>query len=308
MLNKSIVWKEEIMKITRLKIRGFIELNLGVFLAAISVGFFLDPNNMAAGGVSGLGIVLQELLDIKLTVLIYIINIILVIASFFLMGKEFFLKTSYGVIVYPVFLSIVQLVMKQFSYPELDMFLIVIFASLIMGVGMGLAYRNGGTTGGGDIIQAIMLKFFHVPYSKTMYVFDGLVVLCGCFLFGIEATLCAIIYIAITGQIVDAVTFGGYNKRSVYIVTKKTEEVSEFILKKLVRGITKLDAHGGFSNEPKAVILCLLSSNEYFELRSFLDKIDSEAFLFVNKATEVRGYGFSLDSLARISAKKKSKG
>lgn len=293
------------MKITKKQVKSFIELNIGVFLAAIAVAYFLNPYNMAAGGASGLAILLQGFFDIPMAIFIYSINAILLIVSFFLMGKKFFIKTAYGTCVYPFFVSLVQLVMKYLPEYNLDMFLVVIFGALIMGFGMGLAYRNGGTTGGGDIIQAIFFKFFHIPYSKTMIVMDGLIVSIGTIIFGLESTLCAIIFIVLTGQIVDMVTFGGYNKRSVYIVTNKHDEVKEYIINTLVRGVTSLEGFGGYTNAEKRVILCILSTNEYLQLRSYLETVDQEAFVFVNKATEVRGYGFSIEDPARIKAKKR---
>ncbi len=177
-----------------------------------------------------------------------------------------------------------------------------------MGGGIGLTMRSGGSTGGGDIIQSIMFKYFNVPYSKTMYVIDGLLVF-GCLIVfkDLSLMLFSILYILLTGIIVDNVVFGGFNKRAVYIISDKDEEIRQVIIKELVRGTTNLMAYGGYKKEEKHVILCVLSTSEYFDLRTRIEQIDPHAFMFVTKSTEVRGFGFSLESEARVNAKTNKK-
>lgn len=292
------------------KLFNFLYLNLGVFLAAISFIFFLGPNSITGSGLSGLAVVVGGYLPSWLTkaTFILICNGFLLCLAFFLMGKEYFIKTAYGALIYPVFQMLINFIIKDVnpSIFEVDMFLAVIFGALLMGVGIGLTMRNGGSTGGGDIIQSIMFKYFNIPFSKTMYVIDGILVL-GCIVVfqDLSLMLFSVIYILLTGIIVDSVVFGGFNKRAVYIISEKDEEIRQVIITKLVRGTTNLMAYGGYKKEEKHVILCVLSTSEYFDLRTMIEEIDPHAFMFVTKSTEVRGFGFSLESEARTKARKK---
>lgn len=290
------------------KLLNFIYLNLGVILAAMSFIFFLGPNSITGSGLSGLAVIIERYLPSWLTkaTFILICNGFLLILAFILMGKEYFVKTAYGALVYPFYQMIINVLIKNVepSVFEVDMFLAVVFGALLMGVGIGLTMRSGGSTGGGDIIQSIMFKYFNIPFSKTMYVIDGLLVF-GCIIIfkDFSLMLFSIIYILLTGLIVDSVVFGGFNKRAVYIISEKDEDIRQVIINKLVRGTTNLMAYGGYKKEEKHVILCVLSTSEYFDLRTMVEKIDPHAFMFVTKSTEVRGFGFSLESEARVNAK-----
>ncbi len=289
-------------------------INVGVFFAAISYVFFLEPNYITGGGLSGLAILVQDYLPdfLSTTVFIWICNGTLLLISLFLMGKEYFLKTACGALVYPLYIMllkfIIEILPEDFINFSNDMYIVVIFGALFMALGIGLAMKNGGTTGGGDIVQSIMFKYFHVPYSKTMYAIEGALIISSLVLWGnLTLTLQTILYVILTGVILDTFVFGGFNKRAVYIISEKHEEIRQIIIKDLVRGVTKLNATGGFNNEDKPVLLCVLSSKEYFELRSIVDRIDPHAFTLVMKTSEVRGYGFSLESEARLNAKLEKK-
>lgn len=291
------------------QIKSILMVNLGVFLASVSVGVFLSPYNVAGGGVSGLGILVQGFLPsfLNLASFLLICNVVLLILAFILMGKEYFLKTAMGALMYPLYLWIIDILLRNLPSEYnviLEMYHVVIFGAMFMAVGMGIAVKNGATTGGGDIIQSIMFKYFNVPFSKTMYTIDGALVILSIIVFkDLSLTLSTILYIVLTGIILDNFVFGGFNKRAVYIISEKNEEIKDVIIKDFVRGVTKLNGVGGYNNLDKPVLVCLLSTKEYFELRAKLDKLDPKAFTFVTRATEVRGNGFSSECEARIQAK-----
>ncbi|MFI3252536.1 MAG: YitT family protein [bacterium] len=285
-------------------------INVGVFFAAISYVFFLEPNYITGGGLSGVAILVQDYLPdfLSTSAFIWICNGILLLTALFLMGKEYFLKTACGAMVYPLYITVLKMLLdilpEDFIDFSNDMYIVVIFGALFMALGIGIAMKNGGTTGGGDIVQSIMFKYFHIPYSKTMYAIEGTLIVSSLVLWGdLTLTLQTILYVILTGVILDTFVFGGFNKRAVYIISEKHEEIKNIIIKDLVRGVTKLNGTGGFNNEDKPVLLCVLSSKEYFELRATIDKLDPHAFTLVMKTSEVRGYGFSLESEARLNAK-----
>ena len=204
---------------------------------------------------------------------------------------------------------------------EVEAVFVVLFAALLMGLGIGINMKNGGSTGGFDILETLGLKYLHIPYSTSMYILDAVLIVSGMTFYDATAEylvfensfsegLGAVIYVFLLGFVVDTITFGGYNKRAVFIRSSKYEEVHDAIIHKLVRGLTYLDASGGYTNTPTKMIVTICYSREYFKLREMVAEIDPQAFIFVTKAEEVRGLGFNYETpehKARHSRKNKKK-
>ena len=213
------------------------------------------------------------------------------------MGKDFFIKTVYGSLAFPLF---IELFSKLHLYLEakvdLDIVQVVICASIFSGVGMGLATKYGGSTGGVEVIQRMMFKFMHIPFSVSLYILDGAVILLGMFIAGnVSNSLYAIIFTFLCGSIIDMVVFSGFNKRAVYIISDKKEEIKHKIHQTFDRGMTSIKVIGEYTKKEKDMLLCVLSSGEYYKLRSIVDEIDKDAFYFAVRASEVRGEGFSYE-------------
>lgn len=290
------------------RIKEFIMINIGIFLVSFSFTFFLDKNNFIFGGVSGIGIILKNLFEEKIpsSLIILIVNLVLLIVGWITLGKGFFLKTILGTILFPGYSFLLELVIPETWYPiaNTDIFIIVIGASLIMGVGLGLTMRYDASTGGIDILQMIMLKYFKIPLSVSLVVIDGAIIIVGAFtgfssLMPIFLILYGIAYTVISGIVMDNIVFGGFNVRAAYVVTSKPEEIKKQIYDKLNRGVTEIYARGGYTLEDKKILLCVLTTREYYFLRSMALEIDPNAFVFVEKASEVHGEGFTYEKKSR---------
>ncbi len=292
-------------KISKKNIISFLELNLGVFLAACSTAIFLRPYNIIGGGAGGLGILIESIFKIDAVLVMYLVNLVLVTLGFFLMGKDFFFKTVYGSLAFPSYVALISYIYNFFNIEEIDLFLVIIFGAILTGIGIGLTLKNNGTTGGTDIIQAILFKYFNIPYSKTMYIVDGFIIFMGLIFVSFTNGLAAIVYVALNGFVIDLVAFGGFNKRAVFIISEKADLIKEYIINEIVRGTTNVITEGGYDHQKRNMIIVVLETNEYFSLRAKIEEIDKYAFIFVTKATEVRGLGFSLESPARLKRKKK---
>ncbi len=290
------------------KIKEFLLINLGVFLVAFSFAFFLDRNDFIFGGVSGIGVILKNVFGEKVpsSLIILVVNIILLIIGLIFLGKGFFIKTIYGTIAFPIYSFVLELVIPDDWYPifSTDIFILVIGASLIMGIGLGLAMRYGASTGGIDILQMIMLKYFKIPLSVSLVITDGLIIVVGAItgyssLPSILLILYGIAYTVISGIVMDSIVFGGFNARAAYVVTSKCEEMKQQIYHKLNRGVTEIYSRGGYTLEDKKTLLCVLTTREYYFLRSIALEIDPQAFIFVTKASEVHGEGFTYEHDSR---------
>ena len=302
------------------KIKSFLHVCIGVFIAAFAYSFFLKPNDLVIGGVSGIGVMVQDASKPWLDSLImYSINMGLLIIALIFVGKEFVIKTLLGASLYPLFTFILDLfyvflndsftmevtseitgiteMISVFDFSRLDMMLVIVFSSIIMGFGLGYAMRYGGSTGGTEVGQMILYKKLHLPYSLTLYLIDGTVIITGFFILRqtLDYLLYEIIFAVVCGVVMDIIIFGGLNKRGVYIITKKYEEIKRILLDDFQRGVTGIRVVGEYSNNETKMILCVLSTIEYNRLRDIVEDIDPDAFYFCVRASEVRGEGFSHD-------------
>lgn len=284
--------------------KKFIMLNLGIIAASIGVSFFMWPKSLVLGGASGLAILLELLIpQVNNTIFLYIINIVLLIVSLFTLGKKYFIDTLYASLLLPTCNLLFQFLINHFGWYEalqsLELWIAILGSSISMGVGIGLALKQGGSTGGLDIIQSILFKYLHIQYSTSSYIMNGLIIIGGAFINGLEPALAAIIYLFIFGFVTDSVTFGGFNKRAVFIQTVKEDEVSDLIMNKMLRGLSLVDMEGGYTKNKRHMLVCICYTREYLELRNEIEKIDPSAFIFVTRAMEVRGLGFSEENTVR---------
>ncbi len=281
--------------------RRFLELVLitfGVFLMGFGFYFFSMPNNLIIGGVSGLGVILTEALGLDVALLILIMNVIMLILGLAYYGKSFFLKTVYGSLLFPATIFIAEVVDARYTILPIsnDLLLNVIFAGLMIGLGFGIVFRFGGTTGGIDIPQKIVHERFKIPFSVSMYIIDGTIVLIGAIYFGLEIGLYSVLSMLLIGKFVDLVILGGNNTKSVYIITKKPDEMKQEIFNRIERGVTEVPIVGGYSKDSKTMLLCVVRNREYYQVIKVVNEIDHDAFVFVNNSSEVLGEGFAKSS------------
>lgn len=283
---------------TKKRIFEFIYITCGVAIASFAFSFFLNPNNIVIGGISGISIIIKDLSGgYNPATIILILNMIMLLIGLIFLGKEFFIKTAYGSLMFPVFIWLFDFIYKVIAldFTQLDMILVIVFSSIIMGIGLGIVMKFGGTTGGTEIPQRIFFKYFHLPFSLSLYIIDGTVILLGFILMKqeIDFIFYEIIFMFICGFTMDMVIFSGFNKRAVYIISEKTEQIKEELLINFSRGVTSIRVIGEYSKNEKKMLLCVLSTLEYYKLRDFIEKVDRNAFFYAVRASEVRGEGFS---------------
>lgn len=293
--------KRQVKKI----VKSYIMLTIGVGITAFAYTFLLKPYLFDIGGVSGIGVIL-EAHGYDSAFWILIINIVLLILALILVGRDFFIKNIYGSLLYPVFIKLFNFLydLSVKAMPsiatDINIVFVALFSSVIMGFGLGLCVKFGGSTGGTEIPQKILYDKLHIPYNLSLYFFDGAVILLGVFLIpsqrnDINLILGEVIFLLTNGIVMDITIFGGLNKRCVYIISDKWEEIKTCLLNEYDRGVTRINVVGEYSNSEKKLIFCVLSTIEYNKLREDINKIDSKAFLFCTHASEVRGEGFTYD-------------
>ena len=291
--------------------KEYMWVTVGVILIALSFSWFLDPYNLVIGGVSGLGVVFKSLTGLPSNLFIFGLNLILLVVGFLFLGKDFLLKTIYGSLTYPFWIWIFDLLYSlmlkvngtEYLISPDNMLLITLFAAIIMGFGLGIVVKHGGTTGGTEIAQNILYKIWKTPYSLSIYIIDGGVVLLGFFFirgtggeFLFDVLLYEIIFLYLNGFVMDQIIFSGFNKRAVMIISEKSDQIKERILKDFNRGVTEINVVGGYTGDDKKQLICVLSSNQFSKLKMIINELDPKAFYYVMRANEVGGEGFSYEN------------
>ncbi|MBE6825179.1 MAG: YitT family protein [Ruminococcaceae bacterium] len=275
-------------------ITDYVIMFVGAVLYAASVNTFTSPNDIAPGGLTGVGTMLNHLFSLPIGVMILVLNIPLFIWGAIENGKKFLTKT----IVATVFVSIIIDVMAPFSFKyEGDTLLASIFGGLLSGVGLALIFFRGGTTGGTDIIARNIHKHFpHVSMGTVILAADAVVFVAAAFTYhSIESALYAVITVFVSTKVIDTVIYGVAhdNGKLMFIVTDKYEELSQEIIARIGRGVTQLDAHGAYNNDSKKVLLCAVRPSQVHKTKVLVNSIDENAFIVVTTANAISGKGFA---------------
>lgn len=266
-----------------------IQLCIGYLLVAISYNLFLLPNKLVAGGVSGIAIILNALFGLNDFIVILVLNLLLLIASYFFLGKEKTKGTIIGSILFPLFIKLTADIGYYIEIDTSQLLLSSIFGGVLYGFGAGMIFKAGYTTGGTDILNQIMVKYFKISMGTSMLYCDGMIILLSSFVFGATKLMYSIIILYIISIMSDRIILGISDSKAFYIITDEENAIREYILKYLNHGVTVFNAKGGFAKEKQTVLMCVLPTKDYYRLKEGISEIDPEAFFVVTDAYEVFG-------------------
>lgn len=274
----------------------YLYIILGTAVLALSIQCFFEPIGLVTGGFTGLAIVIKSLTNgvIKDGVPIWLSNILLntpvFIIAYIIKGRKFVGRTVFGAIMLSVWLYIIP----TMDMSQGDFLLAAIFGAVFSGAGIGLVLRGHATTGGTDMVAAlIQMKFKHYSIAQIMQILDGIVVLTGLYVFGIRPGMYAIVAIFVATKVTDIVLEGFRYSKAAYIITNKHEEIAKRIMEDIDRGVTGIHAMGMYTGDEKCVLYCVVSMREIIEVEELVREIDSNAFVIVSDVREVLGEGFA---------------
>lgn len=276
------------MKI-KINLKRYAQMVLGVTLLALAYNIFILPNNFVYGGISGLAIVTKKVFGIEPSMFIFVSSSLLLVVSYLMLGKNKTACSVVGSILYPIMVELTSNVRVYLNFENSQLLLHALFGGLLAGIGLGLVYKAGFSTGGTDITAQIIHKYCKISMGKSIVICDGIILLTGTFIFGINNFMYALIVLYLISIITDKVLLGISDSKAFYIVTEKEKEVKDFVLNSLNHGVTIFKAKGGHKNKEKKVLFCVIPTNEYFKLKEGISSIDSEAFFVVTDAYEVYG-------------------
>jgi uncharacterized membrane-anchored protein YitT (DUF2179 family) len=283
--NEKLILEQIYSKTRLIRYSQFI---IGLLLVSIAFNAFILPNDIVYG-VSGIGVILNKTLNISPSLVILIGGIALLILSFIVLGKEKTKNSIVGSLLYPVFVELTSWIVKYIDLGSTEIVVVVLFGAVISGVGFGLIFKSGFTTGGTDILNQIVSEKAKVSIGKSMIFTDGVIIVSSLFVFGWQKFIYSIINMYIISVMTDKVILGISSSKTFYIITEREDEVKKFILDYLSHGITVLEARGGYTNSKQKVIMCTIPTKEYFKAKEGIHAIDKEAFFIVTDAYEVYG-------------------
>ena len=238
---------------------------------------------------SGVGVIFNSIFGIDPSTVILIGSLILLCMSYFLLGKEKTMNSILGSLAVPFMIKVTQFIPQYIKIDTQDPLLLTLFGATITGFGLGLVFKAGYTTGGTDILNQIVSKYFHMSLGSAMYCTDGLIVASSFFFFGASKLLYSIISLYIISIMTDKVILGISSSKAFYIITDHETAVKKFIMEHLSHGVTVLDGRGGFTGNHQKVIMCIIPTKEYFVAKEGIRAIDNNAFFLVTDAYEVSG-------------------
>lgn len=273
------------------KIKEYLLTTIGVALTAIALEYFFFPCDIAAGGVSGIGLVVNKVSGLDTSIVVLVLNILLFILAFIVLGKSFGAKSIYATVMLSVFMWIIEKMLKPGILTE-NMFLASVFGSILLGMGAAIVFHQGASTGGTSIIAAIISKFTPIGIGISVLLTDSFVCLLAISVFGVDKGLFGFFSVILIGLIIDKFIDGFNTCKQVFIITSKEKEIVNHIIKNIDRGCTVLNGNGGYTGSDVKIIYTVLNSNQFIALKKHVKEIDPAAFLTVNDSTEVLGEGF----------------
>ena len=274
---------------------SYLLIILGTAMLAISIQDFYDPVGLVTGGFTGLSIIIKAVTGrwinggVPLWLTNIVLNIPVFILSYILKGRKFVGKTIFGALMLSAWLYVIP----SYDMAQDDLLLASIFGAVFSGGGIGTVLRGHATTGGTDMVAAlIQLKIRHYSVAQIMQFLDGSIVIAGLFIFGLRPAMYAIVAVFVATKVSDSIVEGFNFSKALYIISDKHEEIARALIEDIDRGVTGLNAKGMYTGEKKCVLYCVVAKREIVDVKELVAEIDPKAFVIVSDVKEVLGEGF----------------
>ena len=273
-------------------LKSIIPVVIGNIIYALVVKLFILPTNLMSSGTTGIALLANHFVGIPVSFFILILNVCMLILGLIVLGKKFAMTTIVSTLMYPIALEFFNQTLGEFVITNNEL-LNTIFAGLGIGLALGIVIRSGASTGGMDIPPLVLNHFFRIPVSVSLYVFDFIILSSQSLYNPLERLLYGIILILLTSIVLDKVLLMGTTKTEVKIISPKFEKIAEEILSEMDRGVTLLNARGGYLKNEHSVVLSVVSNRELPKIEKLVRALDPDAFMIVSRVSEVWGRGFS---------------
>lgn len=277
-----------------LKVKNILFILLGAAIMSFGLVNFNMQNKLAEGGFTGITLLLYFLFHLNPSYTNLILNIPLFFIGWKLFGRNAFLYTIIGTVALSIFLWIFQRYTLDMPLKD-DLTLAALFAGVFTGVGLGIIFRFGGTTGGVDIIARLVQKYAGWNMGRTMLLFDVCVITISLTYLNYKEAMYTLVAVFVAARVIDFIQEGAYSARGAMIISEKNEQISKKIMDEMERGVTALRAYGSYTKSEREVLYCVVAKNEIMRLKNLITSVDPHAFVSISVVHDVHGEGFTLD-------------
>lgn len=270
-------------------LREYGLITAGSVLIAAAVGFFMVPGDLVLGSVAGLAMVLSQVLPLRVATLNMILNILFLLLGFIFMGRSFGAKTVYASVLYPALVWGIDMVLPDLASMTGDTWLDLLCFIFLVSAGQAILFHVNASSGGLDVPAKILNKYFHIDIGKAVTVCGLVTVVSSVLVYDLRTMIVGILGTYLNGVVVDEFVSGFSRKKRVCILSDRHEEIKEYILHKLSRGVTVYQAVGGFEGKERPELVTILTKTEYAQLMAYVRRTDPDAFLTVTAFSEVAG-------------------
>ena len=271
-------------------VKEYAIITAGIFLTAAAVYFFMMPANIVLGSITGLAMVLVNFIPVQVSVMTFILNVFCLVIGFLLVGKEFGAKTVYTSILLPVFLYVLELLFPNNSSLTNELLLDTLCCIILISIGQTLMFNANASSGGLDIVAKILNKYFHLELGKGIALAGILNVATTILVYDAKTLIVGILGTYFNGLVLDEYISGFARRKRVCFLSEKYQEIAEYIMHDIKRGVTLYEAKGGYDQSKKVEVQTILTQNEYGQLIDYIHKTDPKAFVTVSTVSEVVGY------------------
>lgn len=275
------------MKLRKI-LQEFAWITLGTAIVAAAVFFFMLPSHVSVGSGAALAMVLSNFIPLSVSTITLILNVVLLIIGFLLVGKEFGIKTVYCAVLLPVMMGILEIIFPNFQSITQDPLLDVLCYILIVGVGLAILFPRNASSGGLDIVAKIMNKYLRMDLGKAMSYSGMAVALSSALCYDSKTVVLSLLGTYFGGMLVDHFIFGNNIKRRVCVISEKLDEIIQFVLHDLHSGATLNEIIGAYDNTPRREMIVIVDKQEYRRLMDFVREIDPKAFVTVYAVSDMR--------------------
>lgn len=271
-----------------------LSIVVGNAMYALTVVLFLMPSGLITGGATGIALAFNKVTGLPVSAVLFVVNVAMLLLGWWVLGRRFALNTMASTVLSPFFMALWERLLGNLVLTD-DLVLNTVFAGFGIGISLGITIRAGASTGGMDIPPLVLNKWFHLPVSATMMVFDLIILAVQAAFSPLQQCLYGIVMVIVYTVVLDKVLIFGSTRTEVKIISQHADEIREAIFSQLDRGVTILHGEGGYSRNSEQVLLSVVSNRQLPKLEKIAHLIDPTCFMIVSHVTEVSGRGFSLE-------------
>lgn len=274
------------------RIRRYFLIFVGCLISSSSINLFLVPNHLLSGGVAGIAIIFYYLAALPIGIQMLIYNLPLLLLAYKTLGRYYTVDVIFGTVLFSVCVDMTGFLTVYAPVP--DVMLAAIYGGVFNGIGYGLIFRMNGSSGGLDIVAAVVKKYYSLNMGMVIFAFNCIIMSIAACLFGVMPAMFTLISMFVSSLLTDKVVAGFNNRKAIILISDRTEAIAEGIIHEVGRGVTFLHGEGAFTHKEKNVLFVVVSLTQIGKIKLIADTIDSQAFMIVLSANEVMGRGFTL--------------